>query len=964
MKKLMTATSVAVICIVLFSTVASALVVNGNFETGNFNGWTLSSFYNLGFNAPDGGTAYDLSAVVGGPAVAPLSLSDPFTNNVVKYPAYGHYSARINNEESFYEETLHPYYGKNANVLTQNISAVLEGDGQAHIHLAYAAVMAEPGPSEVVHTPEEKPYFRVRVINTSNGNDVLYDFSSYVGEPGKNWQTGVPFAGTVDDIWKYLDWTYLNLKSSPAHPVSAGDILKVEVTAAGCALGGHPGYVYLDDVSDSGVGGPWVQASGPATALTGSPITYTYNYGNGSASSINAVITSTQPAGVTFTSVSDNDNCSLSGGTVTCNYNGLAAGGTGSFTITGTITAPSGSRIAHGDYYIAASGFPTLGGPTVFTNIYPADVTINQAAGQADPTNVSPILFTAVFSEPVTGFTGTDVNLSASTVGGSLNAVVTQLAPNDGTTYQVAVTGMTTAGNVIASIGANVVVEGNTPSTSSDNLVVWAPVTATPTATSTPTATFTTTATPTETETLIFVATYTLPPTLTPTVTITPTITKTNTVTPTATSTSTNSPTATHTVAVTPTVTLTRTITRTFTPTITPTLTGSITFTPTQTVGASPTRTLTPTPTRTGSMTSTATQTGTITRTFTPTVSLTPTRTLTSTPTVTSTATVTATPTITSTVTQTRTITATPTITATLDTPLTVTINQSAGQVDPTSTRLLSFTAVFSEPVSNFDAADVNVALSMACNPTVTVTGSSTTYTVTLTLMTRECTATVTIPAGGVNSVSRPAVTNQASTSTDNSQEFKYIRKYYFSLPISDGWILESTASSNVGGSLNNNDTTMNLGDDASNRDYRIVSRFDTSTDPVPATAVIAAVNYRIKQVSVTGTNPLTTHGDLITELNKPYFGNSSSLELSDFQVPGDKGACNFEPTILADGFYRCVFFKVAIDLFPKNGVIDLRSRFELDDTDNTADYLTVYSGDYSFQYSRPELFAAYYFEP
>src|SRR5207249_7756700 len=32
-------------------------------------------------------------------------------------------------------------------------------------------------------------------------------------------------------------------------------------------------------------------------------------------------------------------------------------------------------------------------------------VTINQAAGQADPTNASPITFTVVFSEAVSGFT-------------------------------------------------------------------------------------------------------------------------------------------------------------------------------------------------------------------------------------------------------------------------------------------------------------------------------------------------------------------------------------------------------------------------------------------------------------------------------------------------------------------------------------------------------------------------------
>ena len=39
-------------------------------------------------------------------------------------------------------------------------------------------------------------------------------------------------------------------------------------------------------------------------------------------------------------------------------------------------------------------------------------MTINQAAGQADPTNASPINFTVVFSEAVTGFHGADVTLS------------------------------------------------------------------------------------------------------------------------------------------------------------------------------------------------------------------------------------------------------------------------------------------------------------------------------------------------------------------------------------------------------------------------------------------------------------------------------------------------------------------------------------------------------------------------
>ena len=66
-------------------------------------------------------------------------------------------------------------------------------------------------------------------------------------------------------------------------------------------------------------------------------------------------------------------------------------------------------------------------------------VTINQAAGQADPTSASPINFTVTFSETVTGFTASDISFAGSTAGGTLTAAVTGTGP----TYNVAVSGMT-----------------------------------------------------------------------------------------------------------------------------------------------------------------------------------------------------------------------------------------------------------------------------------------------------------------------------------------------------------------------------------------------------------------------------------------------------------------------------------------------------------------------------------------
>jgi hypothetical protein len=106
------------------------------------------------------------------------------------------------------------------------------------------------------------------------------------------------------------------------------------------------------------------------------------------------------------------------------------------------------------------------GGPTV---------TINQATGQADPTTVSPINFTVVFSAAVTGFATGDVTITG-TAGGTKTATVT----GSGTTYNVAVTGMTTAGTVIATVPAGVALDAmlrpNLASTSTDNTVTWSAV--------------------------------------------------------------------------------------------------------------------------------------------------------------------------------------------------------------------------------------------------------------------------------------------------------------------------------------------------------------------------------------------------------------------------------------------------------------------------------------------------------
>jgi hypothetical protein len=169
-------------------------------------------------------------------------------------------------------------------------------------------------------------------------------------------------------------------------------------------------------------------------------------------------------------------------------FTGSTAGGTLAATVTGSgadyivsvsgmttngtivVTIPAAAAVDAGNQPNAASTSTdntvqfTAGSPTV---------TINQAAGQVDPSSATSITFTVQFSEPVTGFTAADIAFTGSTATGTLVAVVTGTGP----LYTVTVTGMTGSGNVVVSIPAAAATDSNAnpsaASTSTDNTVNW-----------------------------------------------------------------------------------------------------------------------------------------------------------------------------------------------------------------------------------------------------------------------------------------------------------------------------------------------------------------------------------------------------------------------------------------------------------------------------------------------------------
>jgi len=101
-------------------------------------------------------------------------------------------------------------------------------------------------------------------------------------------------------------------------------------------------------------------------------------------------------------------------------------------------------------------------------------VTINQASGQADPTSAAPINFTAVFNQPVTGFSNAGISLAGSTADTS---AATVNVTGSGTTYNVSVANLLSSGTVRASVLANAITDdagnGSQASTSTDNTVTF-----------------------------------------------------------------------------------------------------------------------------------------------------------------------------------------------------------------------------------------------------------------------------------------------------------------------------------------------------------------------------------------------------------------------------------------------------------------------------------------------------------
>lgn len=153
--------------------------------------------------------------------------------------------------------------------------------------------------------------------------------------------------------------------------------------------------------------------------------------------------------------------------------------------IIGLVGDPGGVRDLDGNFIDAVAAFGSFTVDTI-----PLTATINQPSGQVDPTNASPVNFRVVFNKPVSDFGTGDVTLS-----GTAGATTAIVSPIDSLRWNIAISGMTQSGTVIATISAGVATDTagnpNLAATVLDNTVLFDQTSPTATLTTAPPPIFT-----------------------------------------------------------------------------------------------------------------------------------------------------------------------------------------------------------------------------------------------------------------------------------------------------------------------------------------------------------------------------------------------------------------------------------------------------------------------------------------
>jgi len=178
-----------------------------------------------------------------------------------------------------------------------------------------------------------------------------------------------------------------------------------------------------------------------------------------------------------------------------------------------------------------------------------------------------------------------------------------------------------------------------------------------------------------------------------------------------------------------------------------------------------------------------------------------------------------------------------------------------------------------------------------------------------------------------------------------------------------DGWVRESSESSNTGGVATGGDSgtaALRAGDDNRDRQSKGIVSFDTSS--LPDGATITAVTLRLRRGTVNGTNPFTTHGVCWVDVHGGGLSGSTALETSDFEAAATVARSATLSNAAANGDWsEASLDPVGLAAIDKAGTTQLRFYFDLDDNDDRGnDYIGYYSAENADPANHPQLVVTY----
>jgi CSLREA domain-containing protein len=189
------------------------------------------------------------------------------------------------------------------------------------------------------------------------------------------------------------------------------------------------------------------------------------------------------------------------------------------------------------------------------------------------------------------------------------------------------------------------------------------------------------------------------------------------------------------------------------------------------------------------------------------------------------------------------------------------------------------------------------------------------------------------------------------------------IRKYIVSTAAQDGWVLESTATSSVGGSRSSAGSTIPIGDTAQKQQRVGIFSFDLgATGGLPAPQDLVSVSLWLKPAGYCGTtSPFPSLGNLLVDVRKGSFANNSALQVKDFQALATKKAAWSLDGTLTDGWLMKQLSPADFQ-YLNYSVTQIRVRFAKGNNSNArADCLKIYSSEEPTHLMQPQLVVDYY---